>query len=346
MSQDQKVCFINTTGLDEEFFTEQLGQAGVTTDFIGSPLEDIDAALNGVDAECTILCVDHLIPVSQNLIAKLPALKLIVTRSTGFNHIDTAAASQRGIAVANVPSYGEHTVAEFAFTLLLALTRKLRPAIEQIESGEMDYSKLQGIDLAGKTMGVIGTGRIGGNALRIAHGFGMELLGYDPYPNQQLVADYGVKYVELNELLEVSDVVSLHAPSTPDNFHIINTNALDRMKPSAVLINTARGDLIDTGALVKALTNGQIAGAGLDVMEGENLFDIDEEIKLIKSRPHKRELSWAADQSVLLKMPNVICTPHNAFNTVGALERIRQTTADNIKAFVAGEVQNEVKPRS
>lgn len=345
MSQHH-ICFVNVSRADEDFFKARLADQAVKATYLSNTDEGPTDIIAKLPVETTVLCVDHTTPVEAEILARLANLAMIVTRSTGYNHIDLNSAAKSNIVVSNVPSYGEHTVAEFAFTLLLALTRKLRPAIEQIESGEMDYAELQGTDLAGKTIGVIGTGKIGSNTLRIAHGFGMKLLGYDPYPNSQLVNDYDLEYVDLNVLLEQSDVVSLHAPSTPDNFHIINSEALKRMKSSAILVNTARGDLVDTGALVKALGEGQIAGAGLDVMEGENLLDIDEEIKFINSHPHKRELALAADQAVLLRMPNVICTPHNAFNTSGALERIRQTTVDNVMAFIGGKIKNEVKPRT
>lgn len=345
MSDHHHVTFVNTTQADEDFFKQYFMDGVVAVTYLRHSTEDWTSAIVQLPAETTVLSVDHTVPVNEDMLKKLPNLKAVVTRSTGYNHIDLNIAAQKGIVVSNVPSYGEHTVAEFAFTLLLALTRKLRSAIKQIESGDMDYSQLQGTDLAGKTMGVIGTGKIGSNTLRIAHGFDMKLLGYDPYPNQQLVSNYDVKYVSLVDLLRQSDVVSLHAPSTPDNIHIIDSEALRLMKPSALLINTARGDLVDTGALVEALSEAQIAGAGLDVIEGENLLDIDEEMKFINSRPHKRELVLAADQAILLRMPNVICTPHNAFNTVGALERIRQTTAENIESFMSGTIKNEVRLR-
>lgn len=280
--------------------------------------------------------------VSAELMDRIPNLKLIVTRSTGFDNVDLEAAKKRQIVVCNVPGYGENTVAEYAFSLLLAVSRKLIPSLENAKCGHIDHTNLTGFDLKGKTLGIIGTGRIGKHVIRIARGFEMRVFGFDPYPNDDLAYKLGFDYTTLDELLAVSDVVTIHAPYTKDNHHLIDERAISLMKKTAVLINTARGEIVDTKALVKALLESRLAGAGLDVVEHENLMNLDDEMELLsKSRPTK-ELAFIAEHMILEKLPNVVLAPHNAFNTVEALERIRNTSFQDINAYLSGQVQNQV----
>jgi D-lactate dehydrogenase len=277
----------------------------------------------------------------RQVLERLPALKLIATRSTGFDHIDTAYCIARGIAVANVPSYGENTVAEHVFALLLAISHRLPEAMDRAQRGHFSPEGLQGFDLAGKALGVIGTGRIGQHVIRIARGFQMEVLAHDVRPEPHLPAELGFRYVELNALYAAADIVTLHVPSLPATRHMLSARTFARMKDGVVVINTARGDLIDTRAFIQALTSGKVAAAGLDVLPDEPL--IREEAELICSiYCQQHDLRDLVAGHVLLRMPNVVVTPHSAFNTREAVRRIAETTVENIRAFAETRPQNLV----
>src|SRR3989344_3610869 len=209
-------------------------------------------------AEILSVFVSHKCKTEE--MAKMPNLKLVAARSTGFDYVDIPVARARGVEVVYVPSYGENTVAEFAFALLLALSRKIPEAHEQItETGSFVQGALRGFDLVGKTIGVIGTGRIGTNSIKIAKGFGMKILAYDPFPKQGLDTELEFRYVGFEELLSQSDVITLHALLNDNTRHMINENSINHIKNGAVLINTARGALVQTSALVKALEMGIIS---------------------------------------------------------------------------------------
>ncbi|QQS18588.1 2,3-bisphosphoglycerate-dependent phosphoglycerate mutase [Candidatus Saccharibacteria bacterium] len=306
-------------------------------------IESISA--NNCDPEAEVISVFVTSTVTAEMIEKMPKLKLIACRSTGFNNVDLAAAAARGITVTNVPTYGESTVAEYTFTLLLALMRKLPPSLGFL-SREVEISSLMGHDLHEKTIGVVGSGHIGQHVIKIAKGFEMRVVAYDPFAKEELATELGFEYIPLDELLKTSDVVTLHAPLVPENVHLINAERLALMKASAVLINTARGELVDAQALAEALQNDQLAGAALDVLEGEQLFDMHEEVALLRSGKLPTK---TAEQSVALlalnKMSNVILTPHNAFNTEEAIGRINSTTCQNIIRFWYGDVPNRVQPQ-
>lgn len=300
-----------------------------------------DTAAGFADAEAVSVFIYSRL--DRALLAKLPKLKLIATRSTGYDHIDLAACAERGIAVANVPSYGENTVAEHVFALLLAISHRLREATERARSGRFSPEGLEGFDLQGKTIGVIGAGAIGRHVIRIANGFGMTPIAFDVRPDPALAADLGFRYESLEELLARADVISLHVPATAKTDRLLDAAAFARMKKGVVVINTARGGVIDASALVAGLRSGQVAAAGLDVLPDEPL--IREEAELIASaRPDPPDLRNLVADHVLLDMPNVVVTPHSAFNTREAVARIAATTVANITAFGAGEAQNLVAP--
>lgn len=283
--------------------------------------------------------------VTAEYIRAMPQLKMISARSTGFDNIDLDEAKKRDIVVCNVPGYGANTVAEYAFMLMLALSRRLLPSLRQIEDGRIDHPDLTGFDLKGKTLGVIGTGNIGRHVIRIGRGFEMNVIAFDPFENHDAALEIGFSYVPLDELIAQANIISLHAPYTKENHHLINRRAFNAMKPEAILINTARGELVDTKALVEALNAGTLGGAGLDVIEGENLLETDEEISMLSSPTIVRQLPYAIEQLILEKMPNVILTPHNAFNAKEALARIRLTSINNINAFLSGQSQNQVNKK-
>ncbi|SMF27630.1 D-lactate dehydrogenase [Tistlia consotensis] len=295
-------------------------------------------------AEAEVVSTFIYSDLGRRTLEKLPALKLIATRSTGFDHVDTAFCAERGITICNVPSYGENTVAEHVFALLLALSHRLVEGVERARSGRFSPEGLQGFDLAGKRLGVIGAGSIGRHVVRIARGFGMEVLVHDPATDPALAARLGFRYAELDELLAMADVISLHVPAMPATRHLLSAEAFRRMKDGVVIINTARGSLIDPRALIEALRSGKVAGAGLGMLPDEPL--IREEAELICSifcdRHDLRDL--VADH-VLLRMPNVVVTPHSAFNTREAVGRIVETTVANIEAFAEGRPRNVVPAR-
>lgn len=279
--------------------------------------------------------------VSAGVIAALPALKLVATRSTGYDHIDLAACAQRGVAVANVPTYGENTVAEHTFALMLSLSRKIHQSYVRVTRGDYSLEGLTGFDLKEKTLGVVGAGKIGLHVIKIARGFGMKVVAYDPFRNNFLAELLGYRYAPVDELLATSDVVTLHLPYTPEMDHFMNRERLLKMKRGALFINTSRGRLVDTNALLEALESGHLAGAGLDVVEGEEL--IQEERQLLAQPQSLDKLQAVVRTHVLFRRDNVIFTPHNAFNSKEALERILDTTADNIVNYAAGHPTNVVQ---
>lgn len=279
--------------------------------------------------------------ITAAMLSKLPNLKYIVCRSTGYDNIDIESAKNHDVAVCNVPNYGEHTVAEYAFALLLSLTRKIQDSIAQVQDGQIDHTLLVGTDLAGSTLGVIGAGKIGQRVIKIAKGFEMNVVAYDPFPKPEVAKRLGFEYVELDDLLTTSDFITLHVPAVKENQKLIDKETLCKLKSSAILINTARGDLVDNLALIDALQNNKLAGAGLDVLDGEAMIDIDQEMALLKNGSAK-ELKLSAELAVLEKMPNVILSPHNAYNTKQALQRIRKSTVETIIGFGESKIINQV----
>lgn len=272
---------------------------------------------------------------------RMPNLELVATRSTGYDHVDLAAAQERGVAVANVPAYGENTVAEHTFALILSLSRKVHQAWVRTQRGDYTMEGLRGFDLYGKTIGVVGAGAIGLHAIRIAKGFGMEVLAFDVRQNQLLADVLGFRYVAMDELLAESDIVSLHAPANPATHHLIDREALSKMKRGALLINTSRGSLVDTEALDWALDEGILAGAGLDVIEGEEFLAHEDE--LLSQPGAEDKLRMIVRSHALQRRPEVVITPHIAFNSQEALQRILDVTAENARAFLAGEPRNLVQ---
>ena len=279
---------------------------------------------------------------NKEVLQKFPKLKLITTRSTGVNHIDTEYCKQHGIVVENVPRYGEATVAEFALGMCLNLTRKVNIAYNDLKNGICDIDRYMGKDLYQSTLGVIGTGAIGRHTIKIASGLGMKILAYDLYPNKDLT---DVEYVSLDEIYEKSDFITLHCPLTKDNYHMLDSVAFEKMKKGVIIINTARGELIDNEALYKALKEGKVGAAGLDALEEESAI-LDDDIYLAKpSKIPQNDLVTSFINMKLLQLPNVIITPHIAFNSLDAIHRILETTIENIAAFKNGKMQNVISDK-
>ena len=288
------------------------------------------------DAEATALSIFVNSGVGEAELERFPKVKLIATRSTGFDHVDLAAAKKRGIIISTVPFYGENTVAEFTFALILALSRRVAEANRRVvETGAFSQENLRGFDLEGKTIGIVGGGHIGIRVVKIAKGFGMKGVMYDPFPNEQFAKESGFVYMSLDEVLANADVVTLHCPLTAQTRHLINKGNIEKIKRGAYLVNTARGPIVETEALVDALQRGIIAGAGLDVLEEEGETK-DELNTLAFGHPKEDALKVMLRNHELMHMPNVLITPHNAFNSQEAMERILHTTVENIKSFIAG----------
>jgi D-lactate dehydrogenase len=252
----------------------------------------------------------------KKVLSKLPKLKLIATRSTGFDHIDAEVCKSRGIEIVTVPEYGSDTVAEYTFGLLLAIAKKIVVANESVEDGNFSPEGLTGVDLKGKTLGVIGVGKIGQNVVKIGRGFGMKVLGVDAFQDSKMAKKLGFEYVDLETCLKRADFVTLHVPANPKTFHLINKTNIKLMKPGSYIINTARGAVVETEAMVWGLNHGILAGVGLDVTEQETRVDDILSFHLLRDRD------------------DVVFTPHNAFNTKEAIERIVKTTVENIKKFI------------
>lgn len=296
---------------------------------------------------CQILSTFMSSEISKDLLSQMPALQLIATRSTGFDHIDLNYTAARNIAVANVPSYGENTVAEYAFALLLSLARRIVPTALESRRGNFSQESLRGLDLNGKTVGVIGTGRIGRNFIRMASaGFGMRVLAYDAYPNASLGDEYGVQYVELDRLLSESDAISIHCPNLPSTHHLINRTNLGLLRPGVLLVNTARGSVVEIEALIEGMRSHIFGGLALDTFEGEDVWIQRAAILDGTFIPKSEDFRPAILAAFLQQYPNVILTPHNAFNSQEAVDRILWTALENIGHFVAGEsLENLVAPR-
>lgn len=273
-------------------------------------------------------------------IAALPKLKLIATRSTGFNHVDLRAASSRRIPVCNVPFYGENTVAEHTFGLILALSRNIHKAYVRTTRNNFSIEGLEGWDIKGKTLGVVGAGSIGSHVIKIAKGFGMNVLAFDLNKNHFMKEVLGFDYASLEDLLHDSDIISLHCPYNKATHHLINMRNIQLVKRGALFINTARAGIIDPAALHYALESGIFGGAGLDVFEGEDL--VKDENQMLTRNVSVDHLRAVLEKNILLNRENVIITPHIAFDSVEAVERILETTVDNIKAFMAKSPTNVV----
>lgn len=327
-----RVLFFSSQTYDQDSFNHAPAGHGLELHFQPARLtEDTAALASGHEVVCAFINDDLSAPVLERLAAG--GTRLIALRSAGYNHVDLAAAKRLGLAVVRVPAYSPHAVAEHAVALILALNRRLHRAYNRTREGNFSLHGLTGFDLHGKTVGVVGTGQIGATFARIMAGFGCQLLAYDPYPNPELLA-LGARYLELPELLRQAQIISLHCPLTEHTRHLINAHSLAQLQPGAMLINTGRGALIDTPALIEALKDGQLGYLGLDVYEEEaQLFFED-----------RSDLPLQDDVLArLLTFPNVIVTAHQAFLTREALAAIAETTIDNITRWAAGNPQNLVE---
>lgn len=331
-----KIAFFEIEDWEKDYLKKYLGKN------IYFSKEKLTERNVGKIKDCEILAVFIYSKITKKILDKLPKLKMIATMSTGFDHIDLEECKKRKIKVCNVPTYGENTVAEHTFALILSISRKIPESIEKTRRGDFRLSGLRGFDLKGRKIGIIGCGNIGKHVARIAKGFEMDILVFDVKKNPKLAKKVGFRYVSMDKLLKESDIITLHVPDNKFTHHMINDKALRKCKKGVILINTARGGLIDTKALLKALRNNTVKYAGLDVLEGECF--IREEKELLHSDFMKVcDLKTVLRSNMLLNNPNVCITPHNAFNSKEALLRILDTTIENIKRFIKKKPVNVVK---
>lgn len=302
--------------------------------------EELDEKNVGKVADCEIVSIFIYSQINKIVVEKIPRLKFIATRSTGFDHMDMETCKKKGIQISNVPFYGENTVAEHTFALILSLSRNIHKAYVRTVKGDFSLEGLMGFDLKGKVLGVVGAGHIGLHVVKMARGFGMEVLAYDVQKNSFMEEVLGFKYVSLEELLAQSDIISMHAPYNAKTHHLINKENIKKIKRGSLLINTARGALVDTEALVQALDEGILSGAGLDALEEENL--VKEERQILSSQFPREKLETLVRNHILLHRENVVITPHIAFYSQEALQRILETTISNLNAFLNHQPVNLV----
>ena len=330
-----RIAFFEIKGWEKRFLRKRL--KNISLDFFKEPLSlENTKKVQGYEAVSVFIYSK----VSKEAISKLPKLKLITTRSTGFDHIDLRECRKRNILVSNVPFYGENTVAEHTFALILSLSRNVHKSYSRTLRGDFSIEGLKGFDLKGKTLGVIGAGHIGLHVIRIAKGFGMDVLAFDTRQDKFLAEVLEFEYTAFDKLLQNSDIITLHTPYNKFTRHLINKENIRLIKKGAILINTARGGLIDPEALIGALNKGILRGAGLDVLEGEEL--IKEEKQLLYDKKKLESLASLVKGHILLSRDNVVFTPHIGFYSQEALERILDVTAKNILGFLSDRPQNMV----
>lgn len=329
-----KCAFFELEPWEKEYFEREIHNVEMA--FFDAPLSDETPDLASFDMVVVFIHSQ----LNKELLDKMPNLKYITTMSTGFDHVDMSECKNRNIIVSNVPSYGETVVAEHTFALLLAISRRLSESVERVKKGNFMPGGLTGFELRGKTIGVIGVGSIGTNVIKIARGFGMNVIVYKRTPDYALEHELGCKFVELPILYQQSDIVSLHIPYTKETHHYVNEEAFNQMKDGVVILNTARGALIDTNALLKGLNSGKVKAAGLDVLEEEPL--LEEEKELLSNDYDKEKLLLLLQDHMLVNHPQVVITPHNAFNSQEALHKIVETTHENISSFLNNASTNVV----
>ncbi len=331
-----KIAFFEVKPWEEEYLKNRFNDTDLT--FFTDKLSVGNVSLVSTHQVISVF-VDS--QITREVLEKLPNVKMIATRSTGFDHIDAQACKEKGVTICTVPHYGENTVAEHTFALILDLSRKIYQSVDSVKKEGFAISGLMGFDLKDKTIGIVGMGHIGQHVARIANGFEMNVLGYDAVEDKKLAKGLGFTYASLEELLKNSDIITLHVPLNEKTQHLINSQNISLIKRGAYLINTARGGIIETAALVDALGKGIIAGAGLDVLE-EECFVKEEAHLLSKDFSDKCDIKTMLQNHILMDRKNVIITPHNAFNSREALERILETTVENIVAFTKGKTINNV----
>lgn len=354
-AQSPTIYLVETESHEQPWFAEAL--KGNVVRFVPS--------LKAVGPEAEILSIFLHSRITHAFLDQHPALRLIATRSSGYDHIDLVESGKRGITVCLVSNYGDNSVAEHTLALMLAAARRTREAREACRHRTFSYAATRAFELKGATVGVIGAGRVGLHVIRLARAFEMTVVVTDVHWETHLQEVLGFRYVPFDELLRVSDIITLHVPLNPSTYHLLNREAFAQCKRGMFIVNTARGAVIDTTALVDALNSGIVAGAGLDVIEEEKVMREDwttlatqaivEDLHATAQADAPRvidpqrlaELQALMSNGTLITRPDVFFTPHIAFNSVQAVERINRTTVENIQAFLTGRPVNvvEISPR-
>ncbi len=333
---EQKIVFFEAKDWEREFFLKHFRDK-ILSEYPNLELFFVSVPLNKNTAKSfqgttvAVIYINSL--VDEETVNLLPSLKFIITRSTGMDHIDLLCCKKRNVLVSNVPLYASNTVAEHTFALIFALARKLKINFEKIQRYDFTRDGLMGMDLLGKTLGVIGTGNIGSHLCRLGYGIGMKVLAFDIEPSKELEEKYKVQYVSLDTLLRESDVITVMVPYYSKTHHMINLENIKLVKEKAMLINTARGPVVDTRALLWALENGKLQGGiALDVFEGERLLLEESYLKDVEIPPEVMRKTLLTLH--LLKYPNVIFTPHIAYYTEDAMERLIDYVIEELKHFL------------
>ena len=329
-----KIAFFDAKPYDEDSFNAANESYKFDIEYFKGRLDRQTVPLaKGADVACIFvngICDEQVIHILAD-----EGVRLIALRCAGFNNVDVTAAKARGIRVVRVPAYSPHGVAEYAVALMLCLNRKVYRAVNRTREGNFSLEGLLGFDMFQKTVGIIGMGRIAREVVKILHGFGMNIIVYEPHPKKEIAEEYNITYVTLPELYAQSDIISLHCPLTPETKYLINKDSISQMKQGVMIINTGRGQLIHTDDLIEGLKEKKIGSAGLDVYEEEGKYFYED------------HSDYMIDDDTLVRLlmiPNVIVTSHQAFFTKEALHNIATTTLENIRAFAAGEeLVNEVK---
>ena len=307
----QSIIFLEVDPEDVSVIRSCFPDAEICTSVLSGP--DLITACK----KHSIICCFIYSQFTAEVLSSLPNLRLLCTRSVGYNHLDVTYCRSKNITVCHVPDYGSHVIAEHAFALLLSALRHITEASTLVRGGHFDYHGLRGMALLGKTIGIVGTGKIGCATAKIAHGFGMRILATDVCRTVELEDRYDVRYVPFEELLTSSDIISLHIPATPETFHLIHDGTIAQMKKGVILLNTARGELIDSRALLRGLERGTIAHALLDVLKHETDTILNRE---------------------LIQHPRVLVTPHIAFYADQSMQRMYQESFRSIHEFCAGRI--------
>ncbi len=335
-----KIAFFEIEEWEKPYLQEKL--SGHELIFSEHPLTE-ETIEEAKDAE--ILSVFIYSEAKKEILEHFPHLTMITTRSTGWDHIDTAYCKEKNIVVCSVPEYGTHTVAEHTFALLLAISRRLLPSLERAKRGDFTLEGLRGFDLYQKTLGIVGVGNIGKSIIQIANGFGMDVIAYARKPDMELAQKLGFMYVDMDHLLATSDIITLHVPLTPETTHLINKDNIHKLKKGAVILNTARGGLIETEAIVVGLEEGILKAVGLDVLEEEVMIKEEKQLLSRHFLDKTEDMRTQLLNHVLLDRDEVLVTPHNAFNSTEALQRILDVTVENVVDFINQKQQNVVEDR-
>lgn len=332
-----KVVFLDIKPFEEEYIKKHMPD-NLECEMYSQRLEDIDKdKLKDIE----IISIFTSSSANEESLKKLTSLKMLNTRSTGVDHINLDYCKKNKIITTNVPAYGQQAVSEYAFALMGNLIRKITLSYNDMKSGNFDPNRYIGTTLSDKTLGIIGTGNIGCHTAQIANGYGMKILAFDPKPKQELIEKYNLNYVSIEELYKNSDIITLHCPYTEKNHHMIDSEAINKMKQGVCIINTARGELIDTKALLEGLKSRKILGAALDVLESEKIITKKEKYTLETDQINKQDLANTLINSELIDMENVIVTPHCAYETVEAVHEILDVTIKNIKGYLNQEIINK-----